>query len=129
MSGRGNARLGGSGSLVRVQGDTRLHAGSRSSRRLQVAPALPDEHLGPRRQRRSVLRRALGLDDPEHDLHCDKVIERPKVIYNQATKKFVMWLHVDSVDYKAARSAVAVSDRPTGPFKYLGSFRPNAGVW
>ena len=68
-------------------------------------------------------------DDPDHDLHCDKVIERPKVIYNQATKKFVMWLHVDSVDYKAARSGVAVSDRPTGPFKYLGSFRPNAGVW
>jgi beta-xylosidase len=24
---------------------------------------------------------------------------------------------------------VAVSDQPAGPFKYLGSFRPNAGVW
>ena len=68
-------------------------------------------------------------DDPSHDLHCDKVIERPKVIYNRATKQFVLWLHVDSLDYKAARSGVAVSDAPTGPFKYLGSFRPNAGVW
>ena len=68
-------------------------------------------------------------DEPSHDLHCEKVIERPKVIYNATTKKFVMWLHQDSADYAAARSGVAVSDRPTGPFKYLGSFRPNAGVW
>ncbi len=68
-------------------------------------------------------------DDSSHDLHCDKVIERPKVIYNAKTKKFVMWLHVDSSDYKAARAGVAVSDSPAGPFTYLGSFRPNAGVW
>jgi hypothetical protein len=68
-------------------------------------------------------------DNPSSDLHCDKVIERPKVIYNRATKKFVMWMHVDSTDYGAARSGVAVSDTPAGPFKYLGSFRPNAGVW
>jgi hypothetical protein len=40
-----------------------------------------------------------------------------------------MWLHVDSTDYQAARSGVAVSDTPTGPFEYLGSFRPNAGIW
>lgn len=68
-------------------------------------------------------------DDPNHDLHCDKVIERPKVIFNAATKKFVMWMHVDSTDYKDAKSGVAVSDTPAGPFKYLGGFRPNAGVW
>ncbi|HET6148189.1 MAG TPA: glycoside hydrolase family 43 protein [Polyangia bacterium] len=67
--------------------------------------------------------------DRSHDLHSSKVIERPKVIYNAATKKFVMWMHVDSEDYKAARSGVAVSDRPNGPFTYLGSFRPNAGIW
>ena len=30
-------------------------------------------------------------DDPEHDLHPSKVLERPKVIYNKKTKKFVMW--------------------------------------
>ncbi|MFO1514042.1 MAG: glycoside hydrolase family 43 protein [Verrucomicrobiota bacterium] len=68
-------------------------------------------------------------EDPGHDLHCDKVLERPKVIYNAKTKKFVLWLHVDSPNYAAARSGVALSDTPTGPFKYLGSFRPNAGVW
>jgi len=68
-------------------------------------------------------------DNPKSDLHSDKVMERPKVIYNQTTKKFVMWLHVDSIDYAASRSGVAVSESPTGPFNYLGSFRPDAGTW
>jgi Glycosyl hydrolases family 43 len=72
---------------------------------------------------------AAAPDDPQSDLHSSKVLERPKVIYNRATKQFVMWVHVDSTDYAAARSGVAVSDKPIGPFKYLGSFRPNAGVW
>jgi beta-xylosidase len=65
----------------------------------------------------------------ESDLACENVIERPKVIYNAKTRKFVMWLHQDSPNYAAARSGVAVSDLPTGPFTYLGSFRPDAGVW
>jgi beta-galactosidase len=68
-------------------------------------------------------------DDPEHDLHPGKVLERPKVIYNAKTKKFVMWFHSDSLDYAAAKCGVAVADTPAGPFKYLGSFRPNAGKW
>lgn len=64
-------------------------------------------------------------DDPNHDLHTSKVLERPKVIYNQKTKKFVMWMHVESADYSKACAGVAVSDKPTGPFVYQGSFRPN----
>ncbi|MEY4387961.1 MAG: hypothetical protein RLY20_3244 [Verrucomicrobiota bacterium] len=67
--------------------------------------------------------------EPESDLHCEKVNERPKVIYNAKTKQFVMWFHQDEPDYSAARSGVAVSDTATGPFKYIGSFRPNAGIW
>ena len=63
--------------------------------------------------------------DSLNDLHISKVIERPKVIYNEKTKKFVMWLHVDSEDYSYARAGVAVSDSPQGPFEYLGSLRPN----
>src|SRR5262245_26557960 len=68
-------------------------------------------------------------NSPEHDLHISKVLERPKVIYNRATKEFVMWMHVDIQDYAAARTGVAVSSRPTGPFRYLESFRPDVGVW
>lgn len=64
-------------------------------------------------------------DDKGHDLHTSKVLERPKVIYNRKTKKFVMWMHVESADYSKACAGVAVCDSPTGKFTYLGSFRPN----
>lgn len=63
-------------------------------------------------------------DDPAHDLHPSKVCERPKVVFNARTKKFVMWMHIDSEDYKAARAGVAVADSPTGPFHYIESVRP-----
>ncbi len=64
-------------------------------------------------------------DDPTNDLHPSKVIERPKVVYNAHTGKFVMWFHCESADYSKAAAGVAISDSPTGPFEYLGSFRPN----
>jgi hypothetical protein len=64
-------------------------------------------------------------NDPTHDLHTSKVMERPKVIYNEKTGKFVMWLHIDSEDYSYARAGVAISDSPTGPFEYIESIRPN----
>lgn len=63
--------------------------------------------------------------DSASDLFISKVMERPKVIYNEKTKKFVMWLHVDTEDYSYARAGVAVSDKPQGPYTFLGSLRPN----
>lgn len=65
------------------------------------------------------------LNDLDHDLHTSRVIERPKVIYNDPSRKFVMWMHIDSVDYSYAMAGVAVSDTPTGPFTYIKSMRPN----
>lgn len=64
-------------------------------------------------------------EDGNSELHYSNVLERPKVIYNDQTKKFVMWLHVDSHDYAKAAAGVAVSDTPNGKFEYLGSMRPN----
>jgi hypothetical protein len=52
------------------------------------------------------------------------VLERPKVIYNEKTKKFVMWMHLDAEGYSMAEAGIAVSDSPVGPFKYVKSFRP-----
>ncbi len=63
-------------------------------------------------------------DDPLHDLHTSKVVERPKVVYNAKTKKFVMWMHIDSINYKSARAGVALSDSPLGPFHYIESINP-----
>ncbi|MFG3015310.1 RICIN domain-containing protein [Streptomyces cinerochromogenes] len=52
-------------------------------------------------------------------------IERPKVVYNAATGKFVMWMHKENgTDYSEARAAVAVSDTVDGSYTYQGSFRP-----
>lgn len=69
------------------------------------------------------------VNDSTHDLHFSKVLERPKVVYNQKTKKFVMWMHVDSrPGYKLSSAGVAISDQPTGPFAYLGSVRPNGAM-
>ena len=65
------------------------------------------------------------VGNPSHDLDTSKVIERPKVIYNMRTKQFVMWMHVDANDYSYSQAGVAVSDKPTGPYKYLGSVKPN----
>ena len=63
--------------------------------------------------------------DPAHDLYKDRVCERPKVLYHEKTKEFVMWMHIDSADYTAARAGTAVSQSPAGPFVYLGSEIPN----
>lgn len=64
------------------------------------------------------------LDDPEHDLAPGKVVERPKVIYHRQSQTYVMWMHVDTVDYSYARSGVAISATPTGPYRYLGGIAP-----
>lgn len=66
---------------------------------------------------------------PPGDLNSSNVLERPKVIYNRNSKQFVMWMHIDSANYHEARLGVAASDKPTGPFKYLGGSRPDAGIW
>lgn len=71
------------------------------------------------------------VETPGHDIERGCIIERPKVIFNPPTGKFVMWFHLELKGHgrKAARSGVAVSDTPAGPFRYLHSLRPNPGVW
>lgn len=63
--------------------------------------------------------------DKVHDLYETNIIERPKVVYNAKTKKFVMWMHVEDSKYQKANAGVATSDSPTGPFEYIKSIRPN----
>jgi hypothetical protein len=54
--------------------------------------------------------------------HC--FVERPKVIFNQRTKKFVMWMHLEQPGYRFSRAGVAVSDTPAGPFAFAQYVRP-----
>lgn len=52
-------------------------------------------------------------------------IERPKVVYNEKTGQYVMWMHYEyRHDYSQARAAVAYSDDIEKPFTYVKSFRP-----
>jgi beta-xylosidase len=70
-------------------------------------------------------------EDPQSEIVRGCIIERPKVIYNEKTRKFVMWFHLElrGRGYEAARTGVAVADKPAGPYTYLKSYRPNAGAW
>ena len=63
-------------------------------------------------------------DFPKHDLHPSKVVERPRVLYNKKTNKYVMWMHVDNADYSYAKVGIAIAQSPAGPFEYMGSMRP-----
>ncbi|KNG91173.1 glycosyl hydrolase family 43 protein [Aspergillus nomiae NRRL 13137] len=58
------------------------------------------------------------------DLGPDRIVERPKVIYNDATSKYVLWMHIDSSDYGEAKTGVATSSSVCGTYEYLGSFQP-----
>ena len=71
------------------------------------------------------------VDEAGHDIERGCIMERPKVIYNAKTHKFVLWFHLElkGRGYEAARYGVAVSDRPEGPYQYLYSSRSDAGKY
>lgn len=70
-------------------------------------------------------------DDPNSPITAGSVIERPKVIYNKKTGKFVLWFHLElkGQGYSAAKTGVAVADKVTGPYKFIKAVNPNAGQW
>lgn len=53
------------------------------------------------------------------DLGPNRVVERPKVLYNEATRKYVMWMHIDDSSYKEAKTGVATSSSVCGKYTYL----------
>jgi beta-xylosidase len=70
-------------------------------------------------------------DDPASEITDGCILERPKVIYNAMTGRYVMWFHLElkGHGYASSRVGVAVADRPAGPYTFLHSFRLNAGRW
>ncbi len=67
----------------------------------------------------------LDIKGRQADIGIGCNIERPKVLYNPNTGKYVMWMHWELPDnYCEARCAVAVCDTIDGEYTYLGSFRP-----
>lgn len=80
-----------------------------------------------------------ALDNVKYDLSVgdSAVYERPKMIFNEQTRRWVIWYHADgpirgnptSGSYSKAKAGVAISETadPAGPYKYLGSFRMSTG--
>ena len=72
------------------------------------------------------------LDNVFMSLDAERaVIERPKLIYNEKTKQYVLWFHADGPtkesdsNYAAACAGVAVSDSPFGPYRFVDRYRLN----
>ena len=59
------------------------------------------------------------------------IIERPKMIYNEKTRQYILWFHADgptdtsNSSYAAACAGVAVSDYPFGPYRFVDRYRLN----
>lgn len=70
-------------------------------------------------------------DNPDSPIVRDCIIERPKVIYNKKTNKFLMYFHLELKDqgYNSAHVGIAISDTPTGPYTLVRNSRVNAGIW
>jgi|GEM_PF-686568 len=74
-------------------------------------------------------------DAEKKDIYVDLwaegcVMERPKMLYNEKSGKYVIWFHADgtspyssdhSSNYAKAKAGIAIADSPEGPFKLIGS--------
>jgi hypothetical protein len=58
----------------------------------------------------------------------DRIIERPKVVYNDTTKKYVMWLHWEGANYATAEAGVFTSDTVDGDYEQVRHFQPNGNM-
>jgi len=81
-------------------------------------------------EQRAAVYRDLGTV-PTDAAPVAAILERPKVIFNESTGQWVLWVHADgpsdssAAQYAKANAGVAVSDSPTGPFRYVDSYRLN----
>lgn len=66
------------------------------------------------------------MTDAGKDIASGRTLERPKVIYNKITGKWVMWIHWENGDdYGEAKVAVCTADAVSGPYTLVDVFRPN----
>lgn len=67
------------------------------------------------------------VDEAGHDIEEGCIMERPKLLYNEETGRYVLWFHLElkGQGYSAALVGVATSETVDGPYEYRHSFRPN----
>ncbi len=70
------------------------------------------------------------VDNPESSIHPESMMDRPHIIYNKFTKKYVCWLKIMHLDGSQTET-VLTADKLTGPYaKIKEGLRPlnmNAG--
>ena len=70
------------------------------------------------------------VDDPSHDLYPPMRLERPKIVYNEKTRKYVLWCHYvkhpgnHGFHVGGGEAGVAVADSVNGPYRWIGHTRP-----
>ncbi|MFI3290255.1 MAG: glycoside hydrolase family 43 protein [Opitutales bacterium] len=85
--------------------------------------------------------------EPNSPIIVGTILERPKIIFNEKTNKYVMFMHIESrkgetakspklediinekPNYLSAKVGIAISDKITGPFEFVRMLRPQAGVY
>ena len=55
---------------------------------------------------------------------ANRVIERPKVIYNESTQLYVMWAHWDNTNYNDSQAVIFPSATVDGNYTYVKHFKP-----
>ena len=58
-------------------------------------------------------------EDPESPLHPYSKMDRPHILYNDKTKKFVLWMKIMGEGGREQYMATATSDKITGPFRIV----------
>ena len=67
---------------------------------------------------------SVDYQDKNSDISAGCILERPKVLFNKQTQKYVMYfkLYPAGTGYDTGYVGVAVSDKPVGPFVYSHKF-------
>ncbi len=67
---------------------------------------------------------SVNYEDAKSDLAYGCILERPKVVYNEKNKEFVVYfkLYLKGVGYETSYVGVAVARNPEGPFMYYHKF-------
>lgn len=67
---------------------------------------------------------SVDYNDENSDIAYGCILERPKVVYNEQSKKFIAYfkLYLKGVGYVTSHVGVAFADKPYGPFTYSHKF-------
>lgn len=69
-------------------------------------------------------------DDIQSPLHPTRIIDRPHILLNRKNGTYVMWIKLAGTqenprDWGSQHAGIAVSDRLTGPYRFVREFLPN----